>query len=115
MNTTKSAVGRPWTGTFLEFTFTQNGKVKKIKMSEKALAKLKTNVRMITPRTRGLTLLYIVSDLRKYLLAWKGYFGITDMPTPLRELDKWIRRKSFDVIFGSSGIVQVIRNFVSGV
>ncbi|MDQ7048956.1 MAG: group II intron maturase-specific domain-containing protein [Enterobacterales bacterium] len=36
---------------------------------------------------------HIVSDLRSYLLGWKGYFGFSEVKSTMIDLDKWIRRK----------------------
>ena len=35
----------------------------------------------------------IVAELREALLGWKAYFGIAEVLSPLRDIDKWIRRK----------------------
>ncbi|WP_198942525.1 group II intron maturase-specific domain-containing protein [Methyloprofundus sedimenti] len=35
----------------------------------------------------------IIAELRKSLLGWKAYFGIAEVKSPLRDIDKWIRRK----------------------
>ena len=35
----------------------------------------------------------IVAELREALLGWKAYFGVAEVLSPLRNLDKWIRRK----------------------
>ena len=35
----------------------------------------------------------IVAELRKTLLGWKAYFGIAEVLSPLRDIDKWLRRK----------------------
>lgn len=35
----------------------------------------------------------IVSVLRDYPLGWKAYFGVTEVPSPLHEIDKWLRRR----------------------
>lgn len=93
VNDDKSAVDRPWKRTFLGFTFSYKGKEKRIKVSAPALRTLKYNIRRITRRTRGRTVLHIVTDLRKYLLGWRGYFGIAEVTSPLVDMDKWIRRK----------------------
>jgi group II intron reverse transcriptase/maturase len=91
VNTQKSAVDRPWKRSFLGFTFSKRGL--KIKVSEKALKKLQANVRMLSRRTRGHTLLRVIADLKKTLLGWKAYFDIAEVLSPLRDLDKWIRRR----------------------
>ncbi|MCP5013352.1 MAG: group II intron reverse transcriptase/maturase [Aestuariibacter sp.] len=91
VNTQKSAVDRPWKRTFLGFTFSKRGM--KIKVSDKALKKLKATIKLLSRRTRGHTLLQVIADLKKTLLGWKAYFGIAEVLSPLRELDKWIRRR----------------------
>ncbi len=95
VNVHKSAVDRPWNRDFLGFTFTSNRRAKRIrkKVSKKAIKQFKYNIRRITRRTRGRTVNYIVRDLRQYLLGWRGYFGITEVKSPLKDLDKWVRRK----------------------
>ncbi len=91
VNTQKSAVDRPWNRTFLGFTFSRKGL--KIKVSDKALKKLKATVKMLSRRTRGHTLLQVIADIKKSLLGWKAYFDIAEVLSPLRDLDKWIRRR----------------------
>ena len=91
VNTQKSAVDRPWKRTFLGFTFSRRGL--KIKVSDKALMKLKATVRMLSRRTRGHSLYQVIAELKRYLLGWKAYFGIAEVLSPLRDLDKWIRRR----------------------
>jgi group II intron reverse transcriptase/maturase len=91
VNARKSAVDRPWNRTFLGFTVTRNGI--KLKVADKALDKLKDRVRELTRRTRGHRLADIVTELREALLGWKAYFGLTEVLSPLRDIDKWIRRK----------------------
>jgi RNA-directed DNA polymerase len=91
VNTQKSAVDRPWKRTFLGFTFSKRGL--KIKVSDKALMKLKATVRMLSRRTRGHTLLQVIAEIRKSLPGLKVYFDIAEVLSPLRDLDKWIRRR----------------------
>jgi len=91
VNTQKSAVDRPWKRTFLGFTFSKRGM--KIKVSDKALKKLKATIKVLSRRTRGHTLLQVIAEIRKSLLGWKAYFDIAEVLSPLRNLDKWIRRR----------------------
>jgi RNA-directed DNA polymerase len=92
VNETKSAVDRPANRKFLGFTFTR-GRAPRRKVSEKALLAFKANVRELTSRTRGRTVRQIVMELRRYILGWKGYFGLAEVTSPLHDLDKWIRRR----------------------
>ena len=91
VNPLKSAVDRPMNRKFLGFTVSRNGA--KLKVADKAIDKLKDRVRELTRRTRGIRLGVIVAELRKILLGWKAYFGITEVLSPLRDIDKWVRRK----------------------
>ncbi|WP_437556220.1 group II intron reverse transcriptase/maturase [Acidithiobacillus sulfuriphilus] len=67
VNPLKSAVDRPWKRKFLGFTVSRNGK--KLKVADKALAKLKDRVRELTRRTRGNRIEVIAADLRESLLG----------------------------------------------
>lgn len=91
VNTQKSAIDRPWKRTFLGFTFSKRGL--KIKVADKSLLKLKSTIKLLSRRTRGHSLTQVIADLRKSLLGWKAYFDIAEVLSPLRDLDKWIRRR----------------------
>jgi len=91
VNTRKSAVDHPWNRTFLGFTVSRNEA--KLKVADQAIEKLKARIRELTRRTRGHRLLDVVAELRETLLGWKAYFGIAEVLSPLRDIDKWIRRK----------------------
>ena len=82
---------RPKNRKFLGFTVSRNDK--KPKVADKALDKLKDRVRELTRRTRGNRIEVIAAELRESLLGWKAYFGIAEVLSPLRDIDKWVRRK----------------------
>lgn len=90
VNTSKSAVDRPWKRKFLGFTFTVQRK-RSIAASSKA--KFKNRIRELTRRNRGSSLARVVSELRSYLLGWRGYFGFCQTPSVLHEFDSWIHRR----------------------
>ena len=92
VNAAKSAVDRPWNRKFLGYTFTRS-RINRRKVSEKALKAFKERVRELTKRTLGQNIGRVIKELRIYLLGWKGYFGRTEVLSPLRDLDKWIRRR----------------------
>lgn len=91
VNERKSAVDRPWNRKFLGFTLSRGDA--RLKVAKPSLAKLKDRLRGLTRRTRGRRLIDIIAELRIALLGWKAYFGITEVLSPLREIDKWIRRR----------------------
>jgi RNA-directed DNA polymerase len=90
VNQSKSAVDRPWKRKFLGFTFTV-GRKRSIAPSSKA--KFKKRIRGLTKRNRGSSLTRVVSELRSYLLGWRGYFGFCQTPSVLRDFDSWIHRR----------------------
>jgi RNA-directed DNA polymerase len=92
VNEAKSAVDRPWNRKFLGFTFTAR-RPNRRQVSEKALKAFKAKVCEITSRTRGRTIRQIVQELRQLMLGWKAFFGFAEVRSPLRDLDKWIRRR----------------------
>lgn len=111
VNANKSAVDRPWKRVFLGFTFSPR-KGYRVKVSDKALLKLKTTVRTLSRRTRGHSIRQIVAELRKSLLGWKAYFDLAEVLSPLHALDKWIRRRLRCYIWkqwGRSGYRQLRR------
>lgn len=91
VNEAKSAVDRPWKRTFLGFTLSRKDQA--LKVADKAIDALKDKVRAISVRTRGHRLTQIIEELRELLLGWKAYFGITEVQSPLRDLDRWVRRR----------------------
>ncbi|GAB1258823.1 group II intron reverse transcriptase/maturase [Aurantivibrio plasticivorans] len=91
VNHEKSAVAAVHKRGFLGFTLAR--KDKRIKVSDKSLSKLKATVRTVTRRTRGRSFNYILEELKKSLLGWKAYFDISEVLSPLKDADKWIRRK----------------------
>ena len=91
VNAAKSAVDKPWNRTFLGFTFSRKGA--KVKVAAKAIHRLKITLRTLSRRTRGHKLSQIIRDLRDTLLGWKAYFDLSEVLSPLRDLDKWLRRR----------------------
>lgn len=93
INESKSTVGRPWDRKFLGYSFwvAEDGSVRK-RIADGALSTMRARVRSITIR-HGRSLPSIIAQLRSYLPGWKQYFRLTEMPSNLRGLDGWIRRR----------------------
>jgi RNA-directed DNA polymerase len=98
VNATKSAVAPAWGRTFLGFSFTQGQRPKR-RLADKAVARFRAKVRLLTRRVRGISLRQMVRELAAYLLGWRAYFGFCETPTILRRLDKWIRRRLRAVVW----------------
>lgn len=92
INTAKSAVARPSTRKFLGFSFTAGSQPRR-RIAPQALARFKAKLRDLTRRTRGATLAQSTEDLSRYLIGWRGYFGVCQTPSVLQALDEWTRRR----------------------
>lgn len=55
---------------------------------EKTLHAFKHRVRQLTRSIEE-----VVEKLRSYLLGWKGYYGLAQIPRVSRRLGEWIRRR----------------------
>lgn len=92
VNESKSAVDRPSERKFLGFSFTKCEQPKRC-IAPQSLKRFKKRVRKLTKRNRGISLKQMITQLRRYLMGWRGYFGFCETPWTLRELDSWIRRR----------------------
>ena len=93
INESKSAVARATERTFLGFTFwvSPKGEVRRT-IASKALKAMKQRVRRMTSRMRGRSLAQICQDLRPYLIGWRTYFRLVELPV-LHDLDPWLRHR----------------------
>jgi hypothetical protein len=92
VNKAKSAVSAPQVRKFLGFSFT-SGTCTKRRLAPQTVARFKARVQELTRRTRGRSLVQIVKELSVYLIGWRGYFGFCEIPTVLRALEQWTRRR----------------------
>ena len=91
VNEQKSAVAYPEERKFLGFSISNDGSERRI--APKALDKFKTRIRVMTRRTRGISLPQLIEDLAPYLYGWRGYFGFCQTPRVLTNLEAWTRRR----------------------
>ena len=89
VNAAKSAVGRPGGRKFLGFRLMRG----KLALAQSTIRRFKDRVRELTRRGGRRSLPQRAVALRRYLLGWRGYFGICQTPSVLRNLDSWIRRR----------------------
>ena len=98
VNEQKSAVARPWERKFLGFSFTANREPKR-RIAPKAVLRFKVKVRELTRRTRGVSVEKMAEELGRYLRGWIGYFGRSQTPSVLEDLEKWVRHRLRSVIW----------------
>lgn len=92
VNREKSAVARPWQRKFLGFSFT-NGITPKRRIAPKAIVRFQTRIRVLTRRTRGISLNKMICELGRFLQGWQGYFGFCQTQSVLDRLNEWVRRR----------------------
>ena len=65
----------------------------RIVWTEKAQKRFKERVQEITSRSRGVSTLCMLRELRRYAVGWLNYFGISQAYRVVPELDPWLRRR----------------------
>jgi len=94
INASKSAIAPAATRDFLGYALWDGpGKQVRLRVSKKALGKMKDRVRQISGRQGGRSLPDVIGELRSYLMGWRNYFGLASTPQIFANLDKWIRRR----------------------
>ncbi len=92
INTSKSAVARPWERRFLGFSFTAH-RQSRIRIAPQSVQRLTERVRQLLRAGRGQSLSHTLETLNPLLRGWINYFQITESKTALEELDGWMRRR----------------------
>jgi RNA-directed DNA polymerase len=90
VNEQKSAVGKPSERKFLGYSFTSETPTRR-HIAPPSVRRFKQRVRELTKR--GQNVRRVITDLSRYLRGWVGYYGRTEWPSQLRELDGWVRRR----------------------
>ncbi len=94
VNADKSAVDSALKRDFLGFGFwaAPGGEVR-VRVSKKAVRKLKARVRKLTRRHGGQSLKQVAQALSQYLSGWRAYFRLAQTPDVMARLDGWIRHR----------------------
>ncbi len=77
---------------FLGFAFV-GGQRATIKVSPKKLKAFKRRIRELTGRSRGISMKQRLTELRRYVRGWIGYFALAKQVEDFINLDMWIRRR----------------------
>lgn len=93
VNEKKSAIDRPSKRKFLGFTFHCYKGQARLRIHPDSLNRFKQKIRTLTHRNGGRSLRRVVTELKRYLRGWWGYFGITDCLGIFTKISRWIRRR----------------------
>jgi len=62
----------------------------RIVWTEKALKRFRERIQEITSRSRGVSMRTLLLQLRRYVVGWLNYFGISQAYREIPELDQWL-------------------------
>lgn len=93
VNQAKSAVDRPWCRIFLGYTMSWHPTKARLKVGDKAVAKIKASLRRICKYGRGWSMSRTIKEANPKLRGWVNYFHLAGNTTIFQELDSWFRRK----------------------
>lgn len=93
VNEAKSAVDRPERRTFLGFSFYRRRGEVHVRLSKKALERVKRRIREMTGRSRSQSMDQRLRALNAYLAGWFGYYGYAKTPSIFKTLDEWTRHR----------------------
>ena len=65
----------------------------KIVWTETAHQRFKERIQAITSRSRGVSAFCMLREMRRYVVGWMNYFGISQLYRVVPELDQWLRRR----------------------
>lgn len=86
----KSAIRKYYETNFLGHSILNQGRVG---LSEESEAKLKSKLKKITQRNRGVSLERVLLELRPMLQGWLNYFKYASMQSKLKVIAGWLRRR----------------------
>lgn len=93
VNEAKSAVDRPERRTFLGFSFYKYRGEVRVRLSKKALERVKRRIREMTGRSRSQSMETRLRTLNAYLAGWFGYYGYAKTSSVFQALDEWTRHR----------------------
>jgi RNA-directed DNA polymerase len=92
VNSSKSAVARPWERKLLGYSMTWHRKPK-LKIAPQSRKRLEEKIRQMQRQARGQSLKQVIERLNPVLRGWIAYFRLTEVKGVLEELDGWIRHR----------------------
>jgi len=92
LNLSKSAVGRPWQRKFLGYSMTAH-KQAKLKVSPESLKRMREKLKDNFRKGRGRSVSRTIEHLNRQLRGWMSYYRLSEVKSPIIEMDQWIRGK----------------------
>jgi len=89
MNAAKSGTGRVWERKFLGFRLDRD---RRIGVAPESLQRFQAKVREIWDARRSRTSTQLRDEWNRYVRGWWGYFRLAEARSPVRALEKWVRR-----------------------
>jgi RNA-directed DNA polymerase len=90
VNRSKSAIRKHYECNFLGHSFLNKGSVG---LSNSSELRLKSKLKQVTQRKRGVSLESVIHQLRPLLQGWLNYFKYANMQSKLSSIDGWLRRR----------------------
>lgn len=90
VNNTKSKICKGYELNFLGHSILSNGSLGLSKQSE---ARLKSKLKEVTQRNRGISLEEMLAKLRTIMQGWLQYFRYATMKGKMESIDGWLRRR----------------------
>lgn len=78
---------------FLGYGFYPSKDGVKLRVHKKSIAKMKSRVREITSRRKGISYEVLKLRLKEYVIGWVNYFKLANMKQLLQTIDEWLRRR----------------------
>ena len=92
VNREKSGVGHPWQRKFLGYTVCNRKQNVRLRISPKAIMRLRGDLRVVFRRGRGRAIGRVIEELNLKLRGWLNYYRHIGVKGILQELDGWMRR-----------------------
>jgi RNA-directed DNA polymerase len=93
VNREKFSIRHAADATLLGFGFYSDGPRVGIRVAPKAIRRLKSQLRILTRRSWGVSMEFRIGKLNRFTTGWMGYFRLADRVSVFRDLDGWIRRR----------------------
>src|SRR5712691_1466858 len=93
VNREKSSIRRAAEATLPGSGFCLTGPRVTIRVAPKAIKRLKSQLRILTRRTWGVSMGFRIDRINRFTAGWMAYFRLADPGTMFRDLDRWLRRR----------------------